>query len=221
MENNDDLMPREKLLKFGVETLADYELLAIFLRTGIKGCPVIQLSKNVLSHFGSLHALLSADEKSFCSVKGLGITQFIQLQAITEMTKRYLKQEMLSTPIINDPETVKLFLLTELQHEEREVFMVLFLDNQHRLIKKERLFLGTINVSAVYPREIIKEALYCNAAALILAHNHPSGIMEPSYSDQLITKKIQESAELMEIRVLDHLIVGKTDCYSFAENFLL
>ena len=159
MENNDDLMPREKLLKFGVETLADYELLAIFLRTGIKGCPVIQLSKNVLSHFGSLHTLLSADEKSFCSVKGLGITQFIQLQAITEMTKRYLKQEMLSTPIINDPETVKLFLLTELQHEEREVFMVLFLDNQHRLIKKERLFLGTINVSAVYPREIIKEAL--------------------------------------------------------------
>ena len=141
MENNDDLMPREKLLKFGVETLADYELLAIFLRTGIKGCPVIQLSKNVLSHFGSLHTLLSADEKAFCSVKGLGITQFIQLQAITEMTKRYLKQEMLSTPIINDPETVKLFLLTELQHEEREVFMVLFLDNQHRLIKKERLFL--------------------------------------------------------------------------------
>ena len=136
MENNDDLMPREKLLKLGVETLADYELLAIFLRTGIKGCPVIQLSKNVLSHFGSLHALLSADEKAFCSVKGLGITQFIQLQAITEMTKRYLKQEMLSTPIINDPETVKLFLLTELQHEEREVFMVLFLDNQHRLIKK-------------------------------------------------------------------------------------
>ena len=221
MENNDDLMPREKLLKFGVETLADYELLAIFFRTGITGCPVIQLSTTVLSHFGSLHALLSADEKTFCSVKGLGITQFIQLQAITEMTKRYLKQEMLSIPIINDPETVKLFLLTELQHEEREVFMVLFLDNQHRLIKKERLFLGTINVSAVYPREIIKEALYCNAAALILVHNHPSGITEPSYSDQLITKKIQESAELMEIRVLDHLIVGKTDCYSFAENFLL
>ena len=214
-------MPREKLLKFGVETLADYELLAIFLRTGIKGCPVIQLSKNVLSHFGSLHTLLSADEKSFCSVKGLGITQFIQLQAITEMTKRYLKQEMLSTPIINDPETVKLFLLTELQHEEREVFMVLFLDNQHRLIKKERLFLGTINVTNVYPREIIKESLYCNAAALILAHNHPSGIAEPSYSDKLITQKIIEAAELMDIRILDHFIVGKGTCYSFAEHNLL
>ena len=221
MENNDDLMPREKLLKFGVETLADYELLAIFLRTGIKGCPVIQLSKNVLSHFGSLHTLLSADEKSFCSVKGLGITQFIQLQAITEMTKRYLKQEMLSTPIINDPETVKLFLLTELQHEEREVFMVLFLDNQHRLIKKERLFLGTINVTNVYPREIIKESLYCNAAALILAHNHPSGLAEPSYSDKMITQKIIEAAELMDIRILDHFIVGKGTCYSFAEHNLI
>ncbi|WP_162692296.1 RadC family protein, partial [Haemophilus influenzae] len=139
MENNDELMPREKLLAFGAKALSDYELLAIFLRTGIKGCPVMSLSKNVLTHFGSLHALLSADKKAFCSVKGLGITQFIQLQAITEMTKRYLKQDMLSTPIINDPETVKLFLLTELQHEEREVFMVLFLDNQHRLIKKERL----------------------------------------------------------------------------------
>ena len=221
MENNDDLMPREKLLKLGVETLADYELLAIFLRTGIKGCPVIQLSKNVLSHFGSLHALLSADEKAFCSVKGLGITQFIQLQAITEMTKRYLKQEMLSTPIINDPETVKLFLLTELQNEEREVFMVLFLDNQHRLIKKERLFLGTINVTNVYPREIIKESLYCNAAALILAHNHPSGLAEPSYSDKMITQKIIEAAELMDIRILDHFIVGKGTCYSFAEHNLL
>ena len=214
-------MPREKLLEFGVEALEDHELLAIFLRTGIKGCPVMELSHSVLQHFGSLRALLSADKEAFCKVKGLGITQFIQLQATTEMTKRYLKQELLIEHVFSDTSTVKLFLLTELQHEEREVFMVLFLDNQHRLIKKERLFLGTINVSAVYPREIIKEALYCNAAALILAHNHPSGITEPSYSDQLITKKIQESAELMEIRVLDHLIVGKTDCYSFAENFLL
>lgn len=216
-----DLMPREKLLQEGVKALSDDELLAIFLRTGIKGCPVIQLSQQVLEHFGSLRALLSADQKSFCAMKGLGITQFIQLQATTEMTKRYLKEEMLNSPIFHDPDMVKLYLRTELQHEEREIFMVLFLDNQHRLIKKERLFLGTINVSSVYPREIIKEALYCNAAALILAHNHPSGIAEPSYADQLITKKIGESAELMEIRVLDHFIVGKTDCYSFAENNLL
>lgn len=221
MENNEDLMPREKLLKFGAEALSDHELLAIFLRTGIKGCPVMQLSQNVLVHFGSLRALLSADQKAFCKVKGLGVTQFIQLQATTEMTKRYLKQEMREMPVMSEPSIVKLFLRTELQQEEREVFMVLFLDNQHRLIKKERLFLGTINASAIYPREIIKEALYCNAAALILAHNHPSGVTEPSYADQVITQKIQDSAELMEIRILDHLIVGKNDCYSFAENALL
>lgn len=221
METNNDLMPREKLLKFGATALEDHELLAIFLRTGIKGCPVMQLSEQVLTHFGSLRALLSADKKAFCAVKGLGITQFIQLQAITEMTKRYLKQEMFNVPVMTEPDIVKLFLHTELQHEEREVFMVLFLDNQHRLIKKERLFLGTINISAVYPREIIKEALYCNAAAMILAHNHPSGIAEPSYSDQMITQKIKESAALMEIRVLDHFIVGKEACYSFAENQLI
>lgn len=216
-----DLMPREKLLKYGVNALSDHELLAIFLRTGIKGCPVMQLSEQVLEHFGSLRALLSADQKSFCAVKGLGITQFIQLQATTEMTKRYLKQEIFNSHIFHDTEMVKLYLRTELQHEEREIFMVLFLDNQNRLIKKERLFLGTINISNVYPREIIKEALYCNAAALILVHNHPSGIAEPSYSDQVITKKICDSAELMEIRILDHLIVGKYDCYSFAEHSLL
>ncbi|OOF66992.1 DNA repair protein RadC [Rodentibacter sp. Ppn85] len=217
----DQLMPREKLLKYGVAALSDQELLAIFLRTGIKGCPVMQLSKQVIEHFGSLRALLSADQISFCAMKGLGITQFIQLQATTEMTKRYLKQEMFHAQIFTDPETVKLYLRIELQHEEREIFMALFLDNQHRLIKKERLFLGTINVANVYPREIIKEALYCNAAALILVHNHPSGVTEPSHADQLVTQRICEAAELMEIRVLDHFIVGKDDCYSFAEhNFL-
>ncbi|OOF42756.1 RadC family protein [Rodentibacter trehalosifermentans] len=221
MMESTELMPREKLLKYGVSALSDRELLAIFLRTGIKGCPVMQLSEQVLNHFGSLRALLSADQTAFCEMKGLGITQFIQLQATKEMTKRCLQEEMLNLPIFHDPETVKLYLRTELQHEEREIFMVLFLDNQHRLIKKERLFLGTINVSSVYPREIIKEALYCNAAALILAHNHPSGIAEPSYADQIITQKICDAAELMEIRILDHFIVGKSDCYSFAEHNLL
>lgn len=219
--NDSELMPREKLLQYGAAALSDHELLAIFLRTGIKGCPVMQLSEQVLAHFGSLRALLSADKEAFCAVKGLGITQFIQLQATTEMTKRYLKQEMFHAQVFNKSEIVKLYLRTELQHEEREVFMVLFLDNQNRLIKKERLFLGTINASSVYPREIIKEALYCNAAALILAHNHPSGIAEPSPSDRIITHKIRDAAELVEIRILDHFIVGKTDCYSFAEHELL
>ena len=207
MQTNAPLMPREKLLKYGVEALEDHELLAIFLRTGIKGCPVMELSHSVLQHFGSLRTLLSADKEAFCKVKGLGITQFIQLQATTEMTKRYLKQELLIEHVFSDTSTVKLYLQTELHHEEREIFMV--------------LFLGTINVTNVYPREIIKESLYCNAAALILAHNHPSGLAEPSYSDKLITQKIIEAAELMDIRILDHFIVGKGTCYSFAEHNLL
>ena len=140
MQTNSPLMPREKLLEYGVEALEDHELLAIFLRTGIKGCPVMELSHSVLQHFGSLRALLSADKEAFCKVKGLGITQFIQLQATTEMTKRYLKQELLIEHVFSDTSTVKLYLQAELHHEEREIFMVLFLDNQHRLIKKAVIF---------------------------------------------------------------------------------
>ena len=183
----------------------------------------MELSHNVLQHFGSLRTLLSADKEAFCKVKGLGITQFIQLQATTEMTKRYLKQVLIEH-VFSDTSTVKLYLQAELHHEEREIFMVLFLDNQHRLIKKERLFLGTINVTNVYPREIIKESLYCNAAALILAHNHPSGLAEPSYSDKMITQKIIEAAELMDIRWIILLsakalviLLQSIICYSFRE----
>ncbi|MFZ7200968.1 RadC family protein [Avibacterium avium] len=212
------LMPREKLLKFGAEALDDSELLAIFLRTGIKNCSVMELSRVVLDHFGSLRQLISADQKAFCNVKGLGITQFIQLQASTEMTKRYLLQELEMVQAFTRPELVRIYLQTELEHKEREVFLVLFLDNQHRLIKKEEMFLGTINTAAVYPREIVKSALFCNAAAIILAHNHPSGIAEPSNSDRIITEKIQKVAELVEIRVLDHFVIGKGCYVSFSEK---
>ncbi|VEI56954.1 RuvA domain 2-like protein [Pasteurella multocida] len=221
MSEHHSLMPREKLLTFGANTLTDSELLAIFLRTGIKGCPVMQLSTKVLDHFGSLRGLLSANQQSFCQVKGIGITQFIQLQACIEMTKRYLQEELHQMQVFDNPNSVRLYLQASLQHKEREVFLVLFLDNQHCLIKQEEMFLGTINMATVHPREIIKAALYCNAAALILAHNHPSGIAEPSESDKCITQKIKNVAELMEIRILDHFIIGK-GCYtSFAENGLL
>lgn len=212
------LMPREKLLQFGVHTLDDKELLAIFLRTGIKNCPVMQLSEVVLNHFGSLRNLIVANQKQFCAVKGLGVTQFIQLQACTEMTKRYLLQELQVSPIFNDLDRVRMYLQTELAHREREIFLVLFLDNQHRLIKKEEMFLGTIHSAQVHPREIIKAALYCNAAALILSHNHPSGVSEPSHADRMITVKIQQAAELMDIRVLDHIVIGKGSYFSFAEK---
>ncbi|PJG85354.1 RadC family protein [Conservatibacter flavescens] len=212
------LMPREKLLKYGVGALDDDELLAIFLRTGIKNCPVMQLSQQVLTHFGSLRGLIAADRKQFCAVKGLGITQFIQLQACTEMTKRYLAEQLAMTEVLTDSTAVRMYLQAELEHQEREIFVVLFLDNQHRLIKKEHMFLGTIHQASVYPREIIKTALYCNAAAIILAHNHPSGVAEPSASDRLITQQIQQACALMEIRVLDHFVIGKGCYFSFAEN---
>ncbi|MCK3658298.1 hypothetical protein A4G18_06135 [Pasteurellaceae bacterium Pebbles2] len=215
---SNELMPREKLLQFGAATLSNHELLAIFLRTGIKNCPVMQLSQAVLDHFGSLRALISADKKIFCAFKGIGITQFIQLQACTEMTKRYLLEELKFAHKFTQPDTVRLYLQTEMEHHEREIFMVLFLDNQHRLIKQEEMFLGTINSANVHPREIIKTALYCNAAALILAHNHPSGIAEPSPADKHITQKIKQAAELMEIRLLDHFIIGKGCYFSFTEQ---
>ncbi|MFD0966776.1 DNA repair protein RadC [Seminibacterium arietis] len=215
------LMPREKLLTFGASTLADHELLAIFLRTGIKDCPVMQLSQIVLNQFGSLRNLITAEQKQFCSIKGLGITQFIQLQACTEMTRRYLLQELEEGYKFTNPDLVRMFLQTELENKEREIFMVLFLDNQHRLIKKEEMLLSTINSAAVYPREIIKAALYCNAAAIILAHNHPSGISEPSMADKMITQKIKQAAELVEIRTLDHFIIGKGQYFSFSEMGLI
>ncbi|WP_233114209.1 RadC family protein [Aggregatibacter actinomycetemcomitans] len=218
---NEALMPREKLLKYGAAALTDDELLAIFLRTGIKDCPVMQLSKNVLQHFGSLRELISANQKQFCAVKGIGITQFIQLQACTEMTRRYLFAELKETHCLTSPDIVKMYLQTELANTEREIFMVLFLDNQHRLIKQERLFLGTINKAMVYPREIIKEALACNAAAIILAHNHPSGVAEPSISDKQITDTIRQAADLVDIRVLDHFVIGNGRYFSFAEQNLL
>ena len=218
---NEALMPREKLLKYGAAALTDDELLAIFLRTGIKDCPVMQLSKNVLQHFGSLRELISANQKQFCAVKGIGITQFIQLQACTEMTRRYLFAELKETHCFTSPDIVKMYLQTELANTEREIFMVLFLDNQLRSIKQERLFLRTINKAMVYPREIIKEALACNAAAIILAHNHPSGVAEPSISDKQITDTIRQAADLVDIRVLDHFVIGNGRYFSFAEQNLL
>ncbi len=215
------LMPREKLLQQGATKLTNEELLAIFLRTGFKDCPVMELSKKVLSHFGSLRGLLTADKKQFCAVKGIGITQFIQLQASLEMTKRYLLEELQYNHIFTTPDSARLYLQSHLENREREIFMVLFLDNQHRLIKQEELFLGTINSASVYPREIIKAALACNAAAIILAHNHPSGISEPSFADKTMTEKIRKSAELVEIRTLDHFIIGKGCYFSFSEEGLL
>ncbi|WP_267963762.1 RadC family protein [Testudinibacter sp. TR-2022] len=212
-----ELMPREKLLHYGAAQLSDQELLAIFLRTGIKGCPVMTLAAQVLAHFGSLRELLNVDQQQFCQMKGLGLTQYIQLQACKEMTKRYLQQELRREVAFSNPETVRLYLQTELEARQREVFLVLFLDNQHRLIKQEEMFLGSINSAYVHPREIVKTALAYNAAALILAHNHPSGIAEPSDADRAITDRIRLACDLVEVRLLDHFVIGHGSYRAFSE----
>ena len=217
-ESSSELMPREKLLKFGAEALSDAELLAIFLRTGIKGIPVMELSENVLAAFGSLRGLLSATLEDFCKIKGLGQTQYIQLQATKEMTKRYLSQQMKVNEMIDSPYLAVMYFQSELESWEREVFMVIFLDNQNRLIKTEKMFYGTINQASVHPREIIKEALKCNAAAILVAHNHPSGNCTPSEADRYLTRKIEMACDLIDLRFVDHIIVGKGDYFSFEEE---
>lgn len=214
------LMPREKLLTHGAAALTDAELLAIFLRTGTKAVPVLTLAESVLMVFGSLRQLLNADINEFCKIYGLGKTKYIQLQASKEMTKRYLAQQMAFSEMIQAPYMAIMYFQTELEEEEREVFMVLFLDNQNRLIYKEKMFFGTINQTAVHPREIIKQALKYNAAAIIVAHNHPSGSCVPSEADRHLTNKIEMACELVDIRFVDHIIVGKGDYFSFAEEKL-
>ncbi len=217
-ESSYELMPREKLLKFGAEALSDAELLAIFLRTGIKGIPVMDLSESVLTAFGSLRGLLSATLEDFCKIKGLGQIQYIQLQATKEMTKRYLSQQMKVNEMVDSPYLAVMYFQSELESWEREVFMVIFLDNQNRLIKTEKMFYGTINQASVHPREIIKEALKCNAAAILVAHNHPSGNCTPSEADRYLTRKIEMACDLIDLRFVDHIIVGKGDYFSFEEE---
>lgn len=212
------LMPREKLLEYGVESLSDEELLAIFLRTGIKGIPVLTLAEQVLHHFGSLRGLLTASLDDFCQVKGLGKTQYIQLQATKEMTKRHLSQTMERNGTISDPDLAVLYFQAMLEDDEREVFMTLFLDNQHRLIRQEKLFFGTINQTEVHPREIVKLGLKYNAAAILIAHNHPSGSCVPSEADRQMTKRIEMACDLVNIRLVDHIIIGKGEYFSFEEE---
>ncbi|MDC5822009.1 RadC family protein [Vibrio europaeus] len=211
-------MPREKLLSHGPHSLTDAELLAIFLRTGTQGMNVLALSDHLIKEFGSLRALFSADLDQFCRHKGLGVAKYVQLQAVLEMTQRYLAETLKRGDALTSPEQTKLYLSGLLRDKQREEFFVLFLDNQHRVICGEPLFQGTIDAASVYPREVVKRALEHNSAALILAHNHPSGFAEPSQSDRRITRRISDALALVDIRVLDHFVVGDGEIVSFAER---
>ncbi|EKO3913581.1 DNA repair protein RadC [Vibrio metschnikovii] len=211
-------MPREKLLARGPQALSDAELLAIFLRTGTPGMNVLELADCLLRQSGSLRALFSASKDQFCAHKGLGEAKFVQLQAVLEMTQRYLAETLKRGDALTSPQQTKLYLTSVLRDRQREAFYILFLDNQHRVIQGEVLFEGTIDAASVYPREVVKRALQLNAAALILAHNHPSGIAEPSQADRRITQRLVDALQLVDIRVLDHFVIGDGEVVSFAER---
>ena len=213
--------PREKLLQRGVAALSDAELLAIFLRTGVPGKTAVDLARDLLNRCGSLRALLNADIKQFCEGEGLGEAKFAQLQATVEMARRHLSETMQRSSALENPQQTRDFLSARLRDYSFEVFSCLYLDNRHRVIQFEELFRGTINGASVHPREVVKKALSHNAAAVIFAHNHPSGVAEPSAADEQITKQLIDALALVDVRVLDHVVVGDGMSVSFAERGLM
>lgn len=213
--------PREKLLTRGSHALSDAELLAIFLRTGCNGKSAVDLARELLRDFGGLRPLLEAGKEKFCAAKGLGTAKYSQLQAVLEMSRRHLASELSSRPCMNNSRAVKDYLSAQLRHRPSEVFAMLLLDAQHQLLHFIEVFQGTIDGAAVYPREVVKTALSHNAAAVILAHNHPSGIAEPSEADKSITRRLKDALAIVDIRTLDHLIVGDREVISFAERGLI
>ena len=212
--------PREKLLAKGSAALSDAELLAIFLRTGIQGKTAVDLSRDLLSGFGGLRQLLNARQIEFCAHKGLGPAKYSLLQAVLEMGRRHLFENVSRGNALTSPGETRQFLTAHLRDFSHEVFAALFLDQRHRVICYEELFTGTIDGASVHPREVVKKALSYNAAAIIFAHNHPSGVAEPSTADERITQRLKDALSLVDVRVLDHFVVGD-DIVSFAERGLL
>ncbi|RZL11264.1 MAG: JAB domain-containing protein [Rubrivivax sp.] len=215
------LRPREKLLAQGPAALADAELLALLLRTGLKGTGVLQMAEQMLKELGGMAGLLQAAPQRLARIKGIGPAKRAELLAVIEMARRGMSAQLREAPVFTAPQVVKEYLQLQLGALPHEVFCVLFLDAQHRLIAAEELFRGTLTQTSVYPREVVKQALAHNAAAVILAHNHPSGVLEPSRADELLTQTLKSSLSLVDVRVLDHLVVGRASAVSFAERGLL
>jgi DNA repair protein RadC len=207
--------PREKLLLKGAPSLSDAELLAIFLRTGIPGISAVDLSRQLLTDFGSLRALLTAPRDAFCRHKGLGNAKYAQLQAVMEMANRHFSESLKRKDCLTSPADTMAYLHSQLRDRQHEVFACVMLDNRNRVIAFREMFRGTIDGASVYPREVVKQALADNAAGVILAHNHPSGVAEPSQADIQITERLKKALALVDIRVLDHVIIGdETLCFS-------
>lgn len=213
--------PREKLIELGANALSDAELLAIFLRVGVVGKSAVDLARDLLTKFGSLNGIFAATEAELSQVHGIGSSKYVQLQAIFEMSRRALNEELQSRDIFQSPKQVREYLVLKLGALTREVFLVLFLDAQNRLNATEELFSGTLTQTSVYPREVVKRAIHHNAASVIFAHNHPSGATQQSTADEQITQQLKQALALIDVRVLDHFIVAGNQTLSFAEQGLL
>ncbi|MBZ2169230.1 RadC family protein [Marinobacter sp. F4216] len=216
-----DERPRERLLQHGPQSLSDAELLAIFLRTGTAGTPVLTMSRDLVTRFGGLRGLMTASRQQFCSIKGLGQAKYAQVQAAMEMARRVMDEPLRQGDPLKSPDDTRRFLASRLATYPHEVFAGLFLDNRHRVLQYRELFRGTIDSAAVYPREVVRQALEDNAAAVIFAHNHPSGAAEPSQTDIELTRRLKDALALVDIRVLDHMVVGHGEVISLAERGLM
>jgi DNA repair protein RadC len=210
--------PRERLVREGAQALSDPELLALLLRVGVRGKSAVELGRDILQHFGSLHGLFGASLDDVSEVHGLGMAKYAQLQAVMELARRAIAEQLQSGETFGSPELVKRYLRIKLGGQRHESFVVLFLDVKNRLIADRELFRGTLTQTSVYPREVVVEALSRNAAAVILAHNHPSGLPEPSEADLRLTQALVQALGLVDIRVLDHFIVAGPLVHSFAEH---
>ena len=213
--------PREKLQQLGAAALSDAELIAILLGSGQKGVDVVSYSRQLLATFDGVGPLLCAPAEKLLNYHGIGPARVNQLQVVLELSRRYLQWQLKRGDGFTEPAMVKDYLTTQLRHQSREVFVVLLLDSQHRLLRYEEMFHGTINAAPVYPREVLKMVMQHNAAAVILAHNHPSGVAEPSQADQRVTERLKKALSLVDVALLDHFIIGSGDPVSFAERGLL
>jgi len=210
--------PREKLLRLGPQALSEAELIAIFLGSGSRGNSAVDLGRNLLTQLGSVRAILTADPSKIIAFHGIGPARYVALQAALELARRHFQELMQCGDALTNPKATREFLRVRLRDLQHEVFCCLFLDNRHRILGFEELFRGTIDGASVHPREVVKRALSQNAAAVILAHNHPSGVAEPSHADELITRRLKDALALVDIRLLDHIVVGDGQCVSMAER---
>ena len=213
--------PREKLLARGAAALSDAELVAIFIRTGVNGKTAVDLARQLLADYSGLRGVLEAERAILCRTPGLGAAKYVQIHAALELGRRYLESTIRRDHILSSPDETRSYLKARLRAYPYEVFACLFLDNRHRVICFEELFTGTIDGASVHPREVVRRALFHNAAALICAHNHPSGVAEPSRADEAITRRLKEALGLVDVRVLDHFIIGDGEVVSFAERGMI